>query len=117
MHIFIVGSKGKHDESCTRELDEFFSSELFKVFSEPIRWEIVKFLAYHGSSDISTIAGSFSQDRSVISRHLSMMHRAGILVRVDKSRFKFYDVNGLKLYQNFEQITEKLGKLLRINVK
>ena len=64
-------------------LDEFakvLDSKFLKALSEPVRIEILKFIMRNGRTDIGTIAENMPQDRSVISRHLNLMHDVGILI-------------------------------------
>ena len=96
---------------CYKDAEEFFEFSLFKVFSEPIRWEIIKYLSLHDASDIGTIAENFSQDRSVISRHLNMMYEKGLLNKAKISRRVVYEVNCKSLLEQFENITDKLRKM------
>lgn len=98
--------------ACIKNIDEIFDSALFKVLSEPIRCELIKYLAIQGPSDISTIAESFAQDRSVISRHLSQMHRLNILKKKKESRRTIYDLNARDLLAKFEFVVGKMKFLI-----
>ncbi|NSA58497.1 winged helix-turn-helix domain-containing protein [Clostridium beijerinckii] len=53
--------------------------EFYKTLFDPVRSEILKFLAINGKKNITEIAKNFTQDRSVISRHLELMNRYKIL--------------------------------------
>ena len=57
--------------------------------TEPARIEILKLLVIHGGCDIGTLAEQMPQDRSVISRHLSFMDRAGLLKSSKEGRRGF----------------------------
>lgn len=95
-------------QDCKRtgaEIDEIFSSEFFKIFGEPVRFEILKFLVVHGESDIGTIAEGFPQDRSVISRHLKTMLASGLVVCTKVDRRKLYYVNGIGILETLEAVT------------
>ncbi len=87
---------------------------LFKILSEPIRLEILKYLAIVCESDVSGIAERFPQDQSVISRHLKLMHEEGILRCSRESRHVYYSVNGEDLLDKFEKITKQLRVLLEM---
>lgn len=76
-----------------QQIDRIIGSEIFKMLSESVRVEIIRFLAINGASDITTIADSFSQDRSVISRHLMNMEHAGLLSKQKESRHVVYTFN------------------------
>jgi DNA-binding transcriptional ArsR family regulator len=60
------------------ELVKVLDSKFLKALSEPVRIEILKFIMRNGRTDIGTIAENMPQDRSVISRHLNLMHEVGI---------------------------------------
>ena len=90
------------------ELVEAFDSKFFKTLSEPVRVQILKFLMLNGRGDIQTIADNMPQDRSVISRHLNLMHEAGILNCQKENRHVFYDVNGKPFVEKLIHITEKI---------
>lgn len=94
------------------EIDLFFESRLFKILGEPIRVEIIRFLAIHGVSDVGTVAQAFPQDRSVISRHLRLMSEYGILHRKKVGRSTFYGLNGFEFLHSFEAATEMVRRVL-----
>ncbi len=88
------------------EMLKNFDSKFFKTLSEPVRLEILKFLILNGRSDIGTIAKNMTQDRSVISRHLNLMHESGILNCEKETRHMFYEINGTNFISKLEYITE-----------
>ena len=90
------------------ELVEAFDSKFFKTLSEPVRVQILKFLMLNGRGDIQTIADNMPQDRSVISRHLNLMHEAGILNSQKENRHVFYDVNGKSFIEKLIHIADKI---------
>ena len=92
------------------ELVKAFDSKFFKTLSEPVRFEILKFMMTNGRSDIGTIAHHMPQDRSVISRHLSLMHEVGILNCEKENRHVFYEINGQAFLEKLENIAEQIRK-------
>jgi DNA-binding transcriptional ArsR family regulator len=94
------------------ELIENFDLKFFKTLSEPVRLEILKFLMQNGRSDIGTIAENLPQDRSVISRHLNLLHEAGILNCKKETRHMFYEINGQAFIEKLENYTEKVRKCI-----
>lgn len=86
------------------ELHQIFDSKLFKVLSEPVRIDILKVLAQHGQMDIAGITGYLPQDRSVVSRHLSVMHDVGVLKAEKRGRHIFYELDGLAILHRLEGI-------------
>ena len=100
-----------------QEIDDLVAtldSKLFKALSEPVRAQILKFLMLNGRSDISTIAQNLPQDRSVISRHLSLMAEAGILTAEKETRHMFYMINGSAFLAEFESIVENIRKCMMV---
>ncbi|MBN2722920.1 MAG: winged helix-turn-helix transcriptional regulator [Deltaproteobacteria bacterium] len=79
--------------SSVEILKQALDHRLFKVFSEPVRSTILLFLLQNGKSDVNTISNAFPQDRSVVSRHLSMMKEAGILKVSREDRHRYYEVD------------------------
>jgi len=87
------------------DLIKNFDAKFLKTLSEPVRLEILKFLMQNGRADIGTIAEHMPQDRSVISRHLNLMHEAGILNCEKETRHVFYEINGNAFIEKIENIT------------
>ncbi len=90
------------------ELVEVFDSKFFKTLSEPVRVQILKFIMLNGRVDIGTIAENMPQDRSVISRHLTLMHEVEILQCEKESRHMFYEINAQAFLDKLVNITEKI---------
>ena len=89
-------------------LVDAFDSKFFKTLSEPARINIIKFLLMNGRSDIGMVADNMPQDRSVVSRHLSLMHEVGILTCEKSSRHRFYEVNPKGMLEKLEKIAALL---------
>ncbi len=105
--------KSKSRNEIAEELVEAFDSKFFKTLSEPVRVQILKFLMLNGRADIGTIAKNMPQDRSVISRHLSLMKEVGILTTQSENRYVFYEINGRPFLEKMIDITEKIGKCMK----
>jgi len=88
------------------------STDFVKAFSEPARVEILKHLIVLGPSDVKTLADKMPQDRSVISRHLSVLHKAGLLDHRKDGRHAVYSVNGKETLRMSEQLTDTIRKCL-----
>ncbi len=73
---------------------EVFDTRFFKALCEPTRVEIMRKLVLLGACDVGTIADGLAQDRSVISRHLAILERAGICQTRKIGRRVFYDIDG-----------------------
>lgn len=106
-------TKQQSRNEIAEELVKAFDSKFFKTLSEPVRVQILKFLMLNGRADIGTIAENMPQDRSVISRHLSLMQEAGVLTSQKENRYVFYEVNGQPFLEKLVDITEKIGKCMK----
>ena len=100
------------DLECAVEIEEAIDFEFYKVLFEPIRSEIIKYLAVNGQRNIKEIAKNFTQDRSVISRHLELMKRHGIVNKMKQSRNVLYKLNDEYVIKKFEKTTESLKNLV-----
>ncbi|WPC43723.1 helix-turn-helix domain-containing protein [Clostridium sp. JS66] len=107
----------KKENVNSKQLDTLLMQEFFKILTEPIRIELIKYLAINGPSDISTIASNFTQDRSVISKHLKMMNKAGILILTKSSRHSIYQVDGIEILLKMESMVEAMKTLLKYTCK
>ena len=81
---------------------------LFKALCEPVRIDLVRLLIAHGRSDLSALADELPQDNSVISRHLAVLHRAGVVRREKEGRHVFFELDGPALLARLEAITAQL---------
>ena len=85
-------------------------AELFKALCEPVRVEIVRLLIAHGRSDLSSLAAELPQDPSVISRHLAVLHRAGLVRRAKRGRHVYFELDGPELLARLEEIAAALRR-------
>jgi DNA-binding transcriptional ArsR family regulator len=102
----------KTREIAARRLTEMLDSKLFKALCEPVRVEIMRFLTVEGRSDVCTIAGHFPQDTSVVSRHLAVLHGAGIVRRHKEGRHVFFEVDGPGVAGRMEKIVARFRKIV-----
>jgi DNA-binding transcriptional ArsR family regulator len=102
----------KTREIAARRLTEMLDSKLFKALCEPVRVEIMRFLTVEGRSDVCTIAGHFPQDASVVSRHLAVLHGAGIVRRHKEGRHVFFEVDGPGVAGRMEKIVARFRKIV-----
>lgn len=82
--------------------------ELLRALADPCRLEILLRLGQCGEQDIEAIAEGFTQDRSVISRHLAALHAAGVLLRRHEGRRVLYRVDGQALISRLEALVAAL---------
>ncbi len=96
-----------------RNIEQSIDFEFYKTLFDPVRSEILKFLCIHGKKNITEIAENFTQDRSVISRHLELMNRYKILNREKLNRITFYEINSEYILEKFETTTNILKDYMK----
>lgn len=94
------------------ELREIIDSRLFRALCEPTRVDLVAFLTAEGRSDVSAIAANFPQHPTVISRHLAMLHEAGVLRRTKEGRHVYFEMDGAQMVDRIEKILERFRNIL-----
>ena len=102
----------KTEVAYEQDFDRITDDAIFKILSEPVRIALIRFLAINGPCDIGTVAASFQQDRSVISRHLKMMCDYGLLSAVKKSRSTVYSFDGYAFLGRLEALTSMVRGFL-----
>lgn len=90
-------------------------SDFVKALAEPVRIEIFKWLIVNGESDVKSLAEKMPQDRSVISRHMAMMEKAGLLTGRKKGRHKLYSVDGERSLKKAEQLLDCIRQCLKFD--
>ncbi|MGX7157020.1 ArsR/SmtB family transcription factor, partial [Enterococcus rivorum] len=108
-----MDKKKINDEVCSDRIEKALDYEFYKVLFDPVRTKIMAYLGANGARSISEIAEHFPQDRTVISRHLSLMNRYGILEKKKKSREYIYYLNAEFVIEKFDQTTNSLKELAR----
>ncbi len=101
-------------ERAARALRDILDGRLFAALCEPVRVGLVEFLTIHGRCDIASIAAAFPQDRSVISRHLSVLHAAGVLRREKIGRHVFFELDGFAVIAQLERILERFRRIVAL---
>lgn len=99
-------------ERAAKELREILDGRFFGALCEPVRVGMVEFLTVNGRSDIATIAAAFPQDRSVVSRHLSLLHAAGVVRREKLGRRVFFEVDGPAVVARLEEILARFRRIV-----
>ena len=97
------------NETPIAKLLESLDTGFVKAFDEPARLEILKLLLMLGPSDVKTLSEKMPQDRSVISRHLSVLHTAGFLNHEKQGRHAIYSVDG----DNTLRMIDELATVIR----
>lgn len=88
------------------------NTDFFKALGEPARVQLLAALIELGPADISTLAERFPQDRSVISRHLSLLESCGMVSCSKEGRHRFYAVNGLQILQNIDVLAQQIRQMI-----
>jgi DNA-binding transcriptional ArsR family regulator len=103
-------SKSREDiaDTCVSMLDTGF----FRALCEPVRVELLRQLILKGRADVNTIAEDMPQDRSVITRHLQLMERAGLLHSQVEGRHTFYEIDGPAVVGRMAQVTDALRAIV-----
>lgn len=104
--------ENRYVTDCERELGEVFDIEYYKAIFDPVRIELIKYLAIHGAKNVGEIADNFTQDRSVISRHLDIMCKQGILKKKKESRYMIYEVECWSIIEKFEETARNLRRMV-----
>lgn len=91
---------------------ELADTDFFKALGEPARVQLLAALIELGPSDISTLAERFPQDRSVISRHLSLLESCGMVSCSKEGRHRFYAVNGQQILQNIDLLSLQIRQMV-----
>ena len=102
------------DEAVEKALTSI-DSNFVKALAEPVRIEILKLLILNGPCDVKNLAEKLPQDRSVISRHLALMEKAGILSVKKEGRHVIYSVDGESALQKSEQIVNTIKQCLAVS--
>ena len=97
-----------------RELARVFDSDLLAALCEPVRIDIVRVIAAKRRADLQTIADQLPQDRSVISRHLSQLHRAGVVRREKVGRQVFFELDGATLLERLDGMVDGCRRLVAV---
>lgn len=92
-------------------IDRLLDPALFKALGDPTRVRLLACLAKCGRAcSVSEVAECCSVDFSVVSRHLSLLERAGVLHASKLGRTVFYAVNYAELSERFRKLASALDQ-------
>jgi len=114
MHNNARMSSTLNNEHCIEQALKQIDNDFIRALAEPVRIAILKHLIVSGSSDVKDLAEKMPQDRSVISRHLSLMEKAGILNAKKEGRHVIYSVDGESSLAKSEQIVDTIRECLSL---
>ncbi|NDG64233.1 MAG: ArsR family transcriptional regulator [Planctomycetes bacterium] len=99
----------KQASACCRPIDNLLDPELFKALSDPTRVRLFGCLIKCGRAClVGEVAECCSVDLSVVSRHLQLLERAGILEVVKEGRTVSYCVKYGVLCEMFRSIANAI---------
>ena len=94
--------KPQEASQCCGPIDDLLDAELFKALGEPTRLKLVSCLAKCGRPcSVTELAECCEVDYSVVSRHLGVLERAGVLTATKQGRTVCYEVRYKHLTDSF----------------
>jgi ArsR family transcriptional regulator len=94
---------------CCAPIDDLLDPELFKGLCDPTRLKLLGCLAKCGRAcSVSEVAECCSVDFSVVSRHLSLLERSGIVESTKDGRTVFYAVKYAHLAETLRALASAL---------
>lgn len=95
--------------ACCSPVDELLDPELFKAFSDPTRVQLLACIAKCSRPcSVGEVAECCSVDLSVVSRHLALLARSGVLEAAKEGRTVRYAVRFTHLCQALRSLADAL---------
>ena len=95
--------------ACCRPIDGLLNPDLFKALCDPTRAGLVACLAKCGRAcSVGEVAGCCSVDVSVVSRHLALLARSGVLEVSKQGREVYYKVRFGDLSKTLRSLADEL---------
>lgn len=99
----------KQASACCFSVDKLLNPEFFKALCDPTRLKLLACLVKCGRAcSVSELAECCSVDFSVVSRHLSMLEKAGVLEVAKEGRNVLYRVR----YRQFCSTLRSLARAI-----
>lgn len=102
-------------EQCQQLIDERLDLPFFRAVVDPVRSNLILFLASNGEMTIGEIAEQFPQNRSVISRHLDLLYRFDVVLRRKVGREVYYKANSKVVATKFAEAATNMEALLSLS--
>jgi ArsR family transcriptional regulator len=97
----------KEASQCCGPIDDLLDAELFKALGEPTRLKLLSCLAKCGRAcSVTELTECCAVDFSVVSRHLGVLEKAGVLTATKQGRTVYYAVR----YQHLAEAFRSLAK-------
>lgn len=101
--------KPQEASQCCGPIDDLLDAELFKALGEPTRLKLLSCLAKCGRAcSVTELTECCAVDFSVVSRHLGMLEKAGILTATKQGRTVFYEVRYKHLTEAFRALAKAI---------
>ncbi len=99
----------KQAATCCAPIDELLDPELFKALCDPTRAKLIGCLAKCGRPcSVTEVAECCSVDFSVVSRHLAILARAGVLESAKEGRTVHYCVRFDELVTTLRELADAI---------
>ncbi|MBX3396608.1 MAG: winged helix-turn-helix transcriptional regulator [Phycisphaerae bacterium] len=90
-------------------MDELLDTAMFKAFSDPTRVSLLACIAKCGRGcSVGEMAECCTVDFSVVSRHLALLARSGVLEAKKEGRTVFYRVRYAELCRSLRSLADAL---------
>jgi ArsR family transcriptional regulator, arsenate/arsenite/antimonite-responsive transcriptional repressor len=100
----------KQAAKCCTPVDNLLDPALFKSLCDPTRLKLFACLAKCGRAcSVTEVAECCSVDLSVVSRHLAMLEKAGVLRSTKKGRIVYYAVRYQELSHTLHDLANAIG--------
>jgi DNA-binding transcriptional ArsR family regulator len=94
---------------CCGPIDDLLDAELFKALGEPTRLKLLSCLAKCGRAcSVTELTECCAVDISVVSRHLGVLEKAGVLTATKQGRTVFYEVRYKHLTEAFRALAKAI---------
>ena len=107
MEFAAIRTREQAAQACLDILDTTF----FKALCEPARIRVLRELVLKGRADVGSLASGLPQDRSVITRHLQVMERAGLVRSATEGRYTFYEIDAAAILRRLDDMTTLIRRL------
>lgn len=101
----------KQAARCPAPVDRLLDPALFKALADGTRTALLSCLIKCGRScTVTEVAECCSVDFSVVSRHLALLERAGVLAAEKSGRTVSYRVRSVELAQRLRRLAEAIAE-------
>ena len=100
----------KQAAKCCAPVDKLLDPELFRSLCDPTRLKLLACLAKCGRPcSVTDVAACCSVDLSVVSRHLAMLEKAGVLESAKEGRTVYYAVRYEPLSKTLHALADAIA--------